>query len=130
MAPARRGGRRGGSSGGRWWAAIPPRARLLAAVLGLMGTMYAAGVVLLDRNALAAQRTRNLPRFAGGEGQCTVCLEDLSCGGSPTSTRLACGHGFHVECVATWVERAGTCPLCRRNFTRPGWGVSRAALDK
>ncbi|KAJ5712619.1 hypothetical protein N7493_009087 [Penicillium malachiteum] len=29
---------------------------------------------------------------------------------------LPCGHIFHHECLKPWVERANSCPICRRNF--------------
>ncbi|KAL9112619.1 MAG: hypothetical protein Q9227_003190 [Pyrenula ochraceoflavens] len=29
---------------------------------------------------------------------------------------LPCGHNLHNDCLAPWVERANSCPICRQNF--------------
>lgn len=29
---------------------------------------------------------------------------------------LPCGHVLHNNCLKPWVERANSCPICRRNF--------------
>ncbi|KAF2085277.1 hypothetical protein K490DRAFT_47118 [Saccharata proteae CBS 121410] len=29
---------------------------------------------------------------------------------------LPCGHNLHNECLKPWVERANSCPICRKNF--------------
>lgn len=29
---------------------------------------------------------------------------------------LPCGHIFHHDCLKPWVERANSCPICRRSF--------------
>lgn len=62
---------------------------------------------------------------------CIVCLGDLgeSVGDSePLPTKdgledqdqiarlLPCGHILHDDCLKPWVERANSCPICRRNF--------------
>lgn len=38
----------------------------------------------------------------------------------PDSSLIAhlqpCGHDLHNECLTPWVERANSCPICRRSF--------------
>ncbi|EQC34528.1 hypothetical protein SDRG_07856 [Saprolegnia diclina VS20] len=45
---------------------------------------------------------------------CSICLEDLHGGDTcVSSVQLACAHAFHQTCVAEWLVRQSTCPLCR-----------------
>lgn len=42
---------------------------------------------------------------------CSICLEE-----DQLTTELyktPCNHYFHNSCIETWLERSGTCPLCR-----------------
>lgn len=82
-----------------------------------------------DRNNTTGREPRNsgvdrsvvesLPLFRFGalqgekEGlECAVCLSRFD---STELLRLLpkCKHGFHVECVDTWLDAHSTCPLCR-----------------
>lgn len=40
---------------------------------------------------------------------CAVCMEDVEHG----ARALRCGHVFHARCVAMWLRRSSTCPVCR-----------------
>lgn len=65
-----------------------------------------------------------------GPDPCIVCLGDLRLTDndvlSPPAAAVAddetiahllpCGHNLHNECLKPWVERANSCPICRRNF--------------
>eukprot|EP00927_Polykrikos_kofoidii_P007233 TRINITY_DN12953_c0_g1_i1.p1 TRINITY_DN12953_c0_g1~~TRINITY_DN12953_c0_g1_i1.p1 ORF type:complete len:424 (-),score=54.16 TRINITY_DN12953_c0_g1_i1:205-1476(-) len=63
---------------------------------------------LEEQEALALPRVR----FDAPELQsCSICLEMFSSG--MLLTRLACGHVFHIDCLAEWVRRAALCPNCR-----------------
>eukprot|EP00930_Biecheleria_cincta_P105217 TRINITY_DN9781_c0_g1_i1.p1 TRINITY_DN9781_c0_g1~~TRINITY_DN9781_c0_g1_i1.p1 ORF type:complete len:372 (-),score=71.88 TRINITY_DN9781_c0_g1_i1:41-1156(-) len=43
--------------------------------------------------------------------ECELCLEEYEEGAE--LLRLPCMHLFHKACVGTWVEKAGTCPMCQ-----------------
>jgi len=32
--------------------------------------------------------------------------------------RLMCGHRFHLGCIAEWIRRDATCPMCRAVLLR------------
>ncbi|KAL5197870.1 hypothetical protein ABZP36_001382 [Zizania latifolia] len=44
--------------------------------------------------------------------ECAVCLTEFT---ERETGRLlpSCGHGFHDECIVTWLRVNTTCPLCR-----------------
>jgi E3 ubiquitin-protein ligase RNF181 len=46
-----------------------------------------------------------------GPTVCEICLEKKIEGDEVAD--LACGHWFDEECLATWLKRSKTCPLCR-----------------
>jgi hypothetical protein len=42
------------------------------------------------------------------EVECSVCLSSMT---SPV--RTACGHVYHAECLAQWLNEHNNCPMCR-----------------
>jgi len=44
--------------------------------------------------------------------QCDICYEERDCSSDKT---LACGHGFHTNCIQSWLLRSNSCPICRRS---------------
>ena len=44
-------------------------------------------------------------------GNCSICLEDFTA--KDLCCRLECTHLFHEDCVARWLEKQSSCPLCR-----------------
>ena len=42
---------------------------------------------------------------------CVICLAPL---GDEPQKQLVCEHTFHEKCIGEWVEKNGTCPVCRR----------------
>ncbi|KQK01488.1 E3 ubiquitin-protein ligase EL5 [Brachypodium distachyon] len=48
----------------------------------------------------------------GGAGECAVCLEALR-DGERCAVLPRCGHGFHAECVGSWLRKSRLCPVCR-----------------
>eukprot|EP00927_Polykrikos_kofoidii_P047052 TRINITY_DN41147_c0_g1_i1.p1 TRINITY_DN41147_c0_g1~~TRINITY_DN41147_c0_g1_i1.p1 ORF type:complete len:589 (-),score=68.69 TRINITY_DN41147_c0_g1_i1:20-1786(-) len=88
------------------------RLRQLSAVI--------AGERLADRDIESLPKVR----FEQAEMKsCAICLEDYQQG--VLLTRLPCGHFFHVDCLAGWMQNATRCPLCRGRCMRR----SRPAAD-
>jgi E3 ubiquitin-protein ligase EL5 len=50
--------------------------------------------------------------------ECAVCLAALE-DGEAARFLPRCGHGFHAECVDTWLASHTTCPLCRLTVAKP-----------
>jgi len=73
-----------------------------------------------ERKCLSDEQARSLPRvkFESPEMQtCSICLEAFRHG--MLLTGLGCGHAFHVNCIAQWVQRSVECPNCRAAI-KPG----------
>ncbi|XP_019179277.1 PREDICTED: probable E3 ubiquitin-protein ligase RHY1A [Ipomoea nil] len=51
------------------------------------------------------------------EACCSICLEEFSAGVNVRP--LPCSHSFHHSCIAKWLEKHATCPLCRIHITQP-----------
>ena len=49
---------------------------------------------------------------AAGGGECAVCMEAFRAG-DRCRVLPRCGHGFHAECVDSWLRKSRRCPLCR-----------------
>ncbi|NWY72904.1 PJA2 ligase, partial [Erithacus rubecula] len=49
--------------------------------------------------------------YNGREQCCTICCSEYVEG--EIITELPCHHLFHKPCVTLWLQRSGTCPLCR-----------------
>jgi len=48
------------------------------------------------------------------DDDCAICLEPLKDGRFGGAGQLRCGHAFHKECIARWLDRgAVNCPVCR-----------------
>lgn len=49
---------------------------------------------------------------------CPICLDPLGSFGA--AARLPCGHIFHRDCIARWLDRGClTCPVCRMDAVHP-----------
>jgi len=42
---------------------------------------------------------------------CAICIEEWQMG--EVSKELPCRHAFHTDCIVSWLESHGTCPICR-----------------
>ncbi|GKE25968.1 putative zinc finger, RING/FYVE/PHD-type containing protein [Tanacetum coccineum] len=42
---------------------------------------------------------------------CAICLSEYE--ENEKMATLRCGHGFHVECIKSWLLRKNVCPTCR-----------------
>ncbi|CAA2994252.1 RING-H2 finger ATL39-like [Olea europaea subsp. europaea] len=50
----------------------------------------------------------------GADRECSICLSEFK-DQELFRHHPACNHGFHFECIKTWLDISQTCPLCRRN---------------
>ncbi|CAL5064634.1 unnamed protein product [Urochloa decumbens] len=69
---------------------------------------------------------RELPPGPGGGGEedagerrerCAICVTNYE-DGEACSVLPGCAHMFHKPCVAKWLRKKSTCPLCRATVGR------------
>ncbi|CAH9117172.1 unnamed protein product [Cuscuta europaea] len=64
----------------------------------------------MSENEISSIKTE---AFGGGKGEaCSICLDDFR-GGSAIISLSPCSHKFHKGCIAKWLRRRRTCPMCR-----------------
>lgn len=48
---------------------------------------------------------------------CPICWDSYRVGEKVCfSKNRACSHGFHLDCIMTWLGRHDVCPLCRAEY--------------
>lgn len=78
----------------------------------------------LVRKGLNKKSLESLPElsFAAEHDQkfslCAICLTEYVAG-DKIRVLPPCEHGFHVECVDTWLVSHSSCPSCRRQVIVP-----------
>jgi len=57
--------------------------------------------------------------------ECSICLEQSQC----LVVSLECKHTFHASCIAKWLLRSRTCPICRNPEGLHGRGVGSETFE-
>lgn len=60
--------------------------------------------------------TNSQPTMAQLQNVCSICLTDFESTSEVSS--LPCQHIFHQDCLTPWLERSGSCPVCRESLIR------------
>ncbi|KAI3944739.1 hypothetical protein MKW98_021197 [Papaver atlanticum] len=62
--------------------------------------------------------SRRLERMRDVQGEdevcCAICTEGVI--GEDEVTKLPCSHILHAHCLARWIQKNKSCPLCRMHF--------------
>ncbi|XP_036135098.1 E3 ubiquitin-protein ligase Praja-2 [Molossus molossus] len=64
----------------------------------------------------------------GQEQCCPICCSEYI--KDDIATELPCHHFFHKPCVSIWLQKSGTCPVCRRHFPPAVIEASAAAASE
>ncbi|XP_076995124.1 E3 ubiquitin-protein ligase Praja-2 [Tamandua tetradactyla] len=64
----------------------------------------------------------------GQEQCCPICCSEYI--KDDIATELPCHHFFHKPCVSIWLQKSGTCPVCRRHFPPAVMEASAAASSE
>lgn len=68
-----------------------------------------------------AKIDKNEEIFVVGEyhlSSCPICLERFTL--DNPAVLVACGHGFHLQCVEDWKQRSPMCPVCMKPVNGEG----------
>ena len=73
-----------------------------------------------DPKAIANLPTHEFVRVPeSSEGRtCMICIAQYEFG--ETVKTLPCIHMFHNECIDSWLEKCGLCPICKHSVTEAG----------
>jgi hypothetical protein len=77
-----------------------------------VGSMVCLRCEAVQRHGLRANSFR-VETVGGAEDMCSVCLDAMV---GTQCVLLPCGHLFHVECIADWLEQSPACPLCKQTL--------------
>ncbi|KAK4430380.1 RING-H2 finger protein ATL80 [Sesamum alatum] len=83
------------------------------------GRAYGFGDQASASRGLNNKVVRSLPKFTyesssgRGPAECAICLAEYA-DGDEVRVLPQCGHGFHRQCVDTWLGSHSSCPSCRQ----------------
>jgi len=116
-----------------WWV-LPTYTQFVTCLIIVLPTIWALLTIqhffrrdMANRRQrrLRRSRTRQLPevlyskdtQIVGSHvtnSSCPICLENFE--ERIKINRLPCEHGFHVNCIGTWIaEHSDSCPICRQS---------------
>ncbi|CAM0944387.1 unnamed protein product [Alopecurus aequalis] len=87
----------------------------------------AAGLTAEELGELPCQDFKAAAVGAPG-GECAVCLEAFGAG-DRCRVLPGCQHGFHAQCVDSWLRKSRQCPVCRAEVVCHG-KAARAVVDE
>ncbi|KAF4756281.1 26S protease regulatory subunit 8, partial [Perkinsus olseni] len=92
----------------------------------VMGSISSVSKVLPDM--MEHLRSHTSPE-SSADFECAICLEGHAniSDEFPKAwvARLRCGHMYHHDCIAAWLKKDGSCPLCRHSV-----GVRRSTATR
>jgi len=89
----------------------------LTASLGL----YQIEVAKLEE--IISKKVKIRQGVAVSKVQCTVCHKNINFAKDKLITCPFCGSTYHYLCVADWLSKQNSCPMCMNNFLEPYSGL-------
>ena len=76
-------------------------------------------VELAKLETILANRVKIRKGISASNVQCTVCHKFINFANDQVITCPFCGSTYHYLCVASWLERFNSCPMCQNHFLEP-----------
>ena len=76
-------------------------------------------VELSKLEKLLANRVKLSKGISSSEVQCTVCHKYINFAKDKVITCPFCGSTYHYLCVAFWLSKYNSCPMCQNHFLEP-----------
>jgi hypothetical protein len=68
---------------------------------------------------ILTNRIKEKQGIATSDVQCTVCHQNINFAKDKLITCPFCGSTYHYLCVAAWLSKYNSCPMCQNHFLEP-----------
>ncbi|MFX0003478.1 MAG: hypothetical protein ACFE9C_11640 [Candidatus Hodarchaeota archaeon] len=76
-------------------------------------------VEMAKLETILANRVKQRKGISASDVQCTICHKFINFAQDKVITCPFCGSTYHYLCVASWLERFNSCPMCQNHFLEP-----------
>ncbi|MFX0005757.1 MAG: hypothetical protein ACFFA7_01180 [Promethearchaeota archaeon] len=80
-------------------------------------------VELAKLETILANRVKIRKGISASNVQCTVCHKFINFASDKVITCPFCGSTYHYLCVAFWLSKYNSCPMCQNHFLEPHSGL-------
>ncbi len=87
-------------------------------------------VELAKLEIILSNRVKLRKGISASEVQCTVCHKFINFAKDKVITCPFCGSTYHYLCVAFWLSKYNSCPMCQNNFLEPHSGLFESEEDQ
>ena len=84
-------------------------------LINLLGSMYEEEVGVSEDVFQKLDREKYSNALGLSTDNCVICMEDFEM--DLEIVVLPCKHGFHTDCIASWLKKSELCPLCKAEVT-------------
>ncbi|MFX1380024.1 MAG: hypothetical protein ACFFA4_13115 [Promethearchaeota archaeon] len=87
-------------------------------------------VELAKLETILSNRVKVRKGISASEVQCTVCHKFINFAKDKVITCPFCGSTYHYLCVAFWLSKYNSCPMCQNHFLEPHSGLFESEEDQ
>ncbi|MCK4380900.1 MAG: hypothetical protein KAW51_07135, partial [Candidatus Lokiarchaeota archaeon] len=90
--------------------------------------LYQVEVSKLEK--ILANRVKVRKGISQSDVQCTVCHKYINFAKNKVITCPFCASTYHYLCVAFWLSKYNSCPMCQNHFLEPHSGLFESEEDQ